>query len=129
MSIAVSYSPVCTVVADTSSIPDSETSQLSAAGVKYYRKEFDIILLFGMTELKAQIAWTENVSLMCIEEYTFTKLTISRVLRSGAFIFAGFHSICDVDGQAGAPQPLFTIAWWKLMPNACADAVIALTNR
>jgi len=32
--------------------------------MQYYRKEFDIILLFGMTELKAQLAWTENVSLL-----------------------------------------------------------------
>ncbi|KAF8629982.1 hypothetical protein AX15_003171 [Amanita polypyramis BW_CC] len=54
------YSPVCSIVADTSSIPDSETTQHSAAGIRYYRKEFEIILLFGMTELKAQIAWTEN---------------------------------------------------------------------
>jgi len=26
----------------------------------YYSVEIDIILLFGMTELKAQIAWQEN---------------------------------------------------------------------
>ncbi|KAF8333699.1 hypothetical protein F5887DRAFT_1063656 [Amanita rubescens] len=55
------YSPVCTVVADTSSIPEPETTRHSADGMQYYRKEFDIILLFGMTELKAQLAWTENV--------------------------------------------------------------------
>ncbi|KAF8638104.1 hypothetical protein AX17_002444 [Amanita inopinata Kibby_2008] len=54
------FTPVCTVVADTSSLPNSETSQQSVAGLRYYRKEYDIILLFGMTELKAQIAWTEN---------------------------------------------------------------------
>ena len=29
-------------------------------GIFYY-VEIDIILLFGMTELKAQVAWTENV--------------------------------------------------------------------
>ncbi|KAF8335659.1 hypothetical protein F5887DRAFT_1161506 [Amanita rubescens] len=29
-----------------------ETTQQSASGMQYYRKEFDIILLFGMTELK-----------------------------------------------------------------------------
>jgi len=26
----------------------------------FYRLHFDIVLLFGMTELKAQIAWKEN---------------------------------------------------------------------
>ena len=63
-STADNYSPVCTVVADTSSIPEAETTQHSPDGLQYYRKEFDIILLFGMTELKAQLAWTENVSLL-----------------------------------------------------------------
>jgi hypothetical protein len=28
----------------------------------FYKVTYDIILLFGMTELKAQIAWKENVS-------------------------------------------------------------------
>jgi len=54
------YSPVCTIVADTSSMPEPETTQQSGSGMQYYRKEFDIILLFGMTELKAQLVWTEN---------------------------------------------------------------------
>jgi len=26
----------------------------------YYAVEYDVILLFGMTELKAQVAWQEN---------------------------------------------------------------------
>lgn len=29
---------------------------------KCYRVEFDIVLLFGLTELKAQVAWKEGVS-------------------------------------------------------------------
>jgi hypothetical protein len=29
---------------------------------KFWVVEYDVILLFGSTELKAQIAWTENVS-------------------------------------------------------------------
>ena len=29
---------------------------------KFLVVEYDVILLFGLTELKAQIAWTENVS-------------------------------------------------------------------
>ena len=28
----------------------------------YYEVDYDIILLFGTTELKAQVAWKENVS-------------------------------------------------------------------
>jgi len=30
-------------------------------GEKYYEWHFDVILLFGLTELKAQVAWMENV--------------------------------------------------------------------
>ena len=29
---------------------------------EYYRFEVDVVLLFGLTELKAQIAWMEDVS-------------------------------------------------------------------
>ena len=29
----------------------------------FFRMDYDIVLLFGLTELKAQIAWKENVSL------------------------------------------------------------------
>ena len=29
-------------------------------GHAYYKADFDIILLFGMTELKAQLAWKEK---------------------------------------------------------------------
>ena len=32
------------------------------AGIEYYRLEFDVILQFGLTELKAIISWIENVS-------------------------------------------------------------------
>ena len=28
----------------------------------FYRVDYDLVLLFGMTELKAQVAWRENVS-------------------------------------------------------------------
>lgn len=30
-------------------------------GERYYHYQFDIVLLFGLTELKAQLAWIENV--------------------------------------------------------------------
>ena len=35
---------------------------LGLAGIEYYRMEFDVILQFGLTELKAFISWMENVS-------------------------------------------------------------------
>lgn len=53
------YHQVCTVRADLSKVPTP--SCVGSSGV-YYQVLIDIILLFGATELKAQIMWTENVS-------------------------------------------------------------------
>ncbi|KAG6918259.1 hypothetical protein DXG01_015633 [Tephrocybe rancida] len=56
------YSTLCTIEADTSKL--SETLQLvhaeGKASTAYFRMEYDIVLSFGLTELKAQIAWVEN---------------------------------------------------------------------
>ena len=35
--------------------------QRGDGGVIYYQQDYDIILLFGLTELKAQISWIEDV--------------------------------------------------------------------
>ena len=32
------------------------------SGSIYYRRSFDVILLVGLTELKAQIAWVDSVT-------------------------------------------------------------------
>ncbi|KAJ7113113.1 hypothetical protein C8R44DRAFT_984923 [Mycena epipterygia] len=53
------YSVLCTVRADTSQIAQSLKRQTGSLGL-YYCLEIDIVLSFGLTELKAQIAWTEN---------------------------------------------------------------------
>ncbi|KAJ3523687.1 hypothetical protein NMY22_g11331 [Coprinellus aureogranulatus] len=52
------YESVCTVEADTSMIEPVE--QCTADGRPYYTMAFDIVLMFGLAELKAQIAWKEN---------------------------------------------------------------------
>ena len=54
-----SYEQVCTVEADTSTIVP--TKKKSPAGETYYTMSYEIVLLFGLTELKAQIAYKENV--------------------------------------------------------------------
>lgn len=46
--------------ADTSTIVAKKKT--SATGEKYYTISYDIVLLFGLTELRAQIAWKEDVS-------------------------------------------------------------------
>ena len=50
---------MCVVYADTSKV--TRTPKYGPEGV-YYEQAFEIILLCGLTELKAQISWIENVS-------------------------------------------------------------------
>jgi hypothetical protein len=54
------FSTLCTVEADTSQVP--RMPRYGSQGV-YYRIDFDVILSFGLTELKAQLSWTVNVRL------------------------------------------------------------------
>ena len=58
---ADSYHKLCTIEADLSRAPILSIPKAKGRG-KFYRVDYDIVLLFGMTELKAQLAWTENVS-------------------------------------------------------------------
>lgn len=53
------YTKLCTIAFDLSHLPMSERSNKFGL---YYRVEYEIVLQFGLTELKAQIAWKEDVS-------------------------------------------------------------------
>jgi hypothetical protein len=55
------YTQLCSIEADFSQVPLLPQSKATGTG-SVYIIEFEIILLFGTTELKAQIAWKENVS-------------------------------------------------------------------
>jgi hypothetical protein len=57
-------SHLCSVTADTSRIPKTMTARLSTSGNVYYQQQFSIVLLFGLTELKAQLRWMENVRIL-----------------------------------------------------------------
>ena len=52
---------LCTIEADLSRAPILTSTKTTGDGIFYY-VHFEVILLFGMTELQAQVAWTENVS-------------------------------------------------------------------
>ena len=54
------YSTLCYVEGDLSHVPKPE-SYSHHIHDSYYEVKFDIILSFGLTELKAFIAWRENV--------------------------------------------------------------------
>ncbi|PPQ91259.1 hypothetical protein CVT25_006376 [Psilocybe cyanescens] len=53
------YSNLCTVTADTSQM-HIPVRHLKDRRTTFYRIEYDVILSFGLTELKAQLAWKEN---------------------------------------------------------------------
>jgi hypothetical protein len=53
------YTKLCTIEADLSHVPQHPRAKATGGG-KFYRVDYDIVLLFGMTELKAQIAWKER---------------------------------------------------------------------
>jgi len=54
------YSTLCYVEGDLSHVPKPGIYSRYIDD-HYYKIEFDIILSFGLTELKAFIAWKENV--------------------------------------------------------------------
>ncbi|KAJ7073106.1 hypothetical protein C8F01DRAFT_1362300 [Mycena amicta] len=53
------YSTLCTVTAETYDVAKTLPA-LSGSKGKYYLLDIEIVLSFGKTELKAQIAWKEN---------------------------------------------------------------------
>ncbi|KAI6046250.1 hypothetical protein EDC04DRAFT_1677424 [Pisolithus marmoratus] len=57
------YTHMCTIRADTSKLAPSMQSHQLGGGVVYYSIMIEVIILFGLTELRAQISWRENVSL------------------------------------------------------------------
>jgi hypothetical protein len=59
--ITDNYTQLCTIEADLSGVPLLPQPKARGKGT-FYRLDYDMVLLFGMTELKAQLAWKENVS-------------------------------------------------------------------
>ncbi|KAI0708756.1 hypothetical protein C8T65DRAFT_650008 [Cerioporus squamosus] len=51
------YTPLCTIYADTSKVA---RRPLAGPNGVYYVQDFKIVLLCGLTELQAQLSWTEN---------------------------------------------------------------------
>ena len=54
------YTKLCTIEVDLSHLPLPPRPKYSGAGTIYYI-EYDVVLLFGLTELQAMLAWKENV--------------------------------------------------------------------
>ena len=56
------FTILCLVEADLSSCGGIIRCQKSDRSGVYYTTNFDVVLLFGLTKFKAQIAWDEDVS-------------------------------------------------------------------
>jgi hypothetical protein len=55
------FGVVCEVVVDLKSLAPTLVPRTGQDGQQYYRFDFTIELLFGLTEHKAQVCWKENV--------------------------------------------------------------------
>ena len=67
------FSTLCTVTADTRQMANLLQPHYGMNGVLYYRLDYKVVLLFGLTELKAQISWMENVSVIFIApDFTYS---------------------------------------------------------
>ncbi|PFH48911.1 hypothetical protein AMATHDRAFT_5380 [Amanita thiersii Skay4041] len=53
------FSNICEIVADVSPVKRFLSQQYDQSA-RFYRIDYEVVLLFGHTELKAQIAWKEN---------------------------------------------------------------------
>lgn len=54
------FSNLCTVHADTSRVAKTLSPRRGFAGMKFFRQQFSIVLMFGLTELEAQVSWKED---------------------------------------------------------------------
>lgn len=60
------FSNLCTITADVSNVP--KYPQKGPLG-RYYSQSFSIVLSFGLTELKAHIAWVDKVRTIPLSRY------------------------------------------------------------
>lgn len=59
-SLVGDFQTLCTIRADISAAPLRKLR--GDAGEVSYTREYEVVLLVGLTELKAQVAWTDSVS-------------------------------------------------------------------
>ena len=65
------YSELCTIEVDLSHLSHTSNVQtINKLGGVYYKVAYELVMLFGGTEIEAQLCWKENVCFYqnCIEE-------------------------------------------------------------
>jgi len=68
------FETFCTVEADTSQMINAAEPRSGLGVVPFYEQKFSVILMFGLTELKAQLSWVENVSIFSTSYYLLAHL-------------------------------------------------------
>ena len=74
------YTELCTIEVDLSHLPMSPQQKYSGKG-HFYNVKYDVVLLFGLTEFKAAIAWKENVGLLMVHCINFYQQSCQDVER------------------------------------------------
>lgn len=55
------YTKLCSIEADLSHLPLPARNKSSGIGT-FYRLDYELVLLFGLTEMKAQVVYKDKVS-------------------------------------------------------------------
>lgn len=75
----------CRVIADASALARTLEQQANSDGSLFYSLHFDVVLLFGLTELKAELRWNHQVFYISLpDNRTITDHPNNRVLNTGA---------------------------------------------
>lgn len=61
-SIAASFFPFCTIHVDLSAAAKDLVMKKTASGQVFYELDYDVIVLFGLTEFQAHFGWKTRVS-------------------------------------------------------------------
>ena len=72
----VNYTKLCTLEVDLSHLPLSPRPKYHGEG-SFYHVDYEIVLLFGLTELKAKLAWKEDVGLLMVHSIPFLLTLLS----------------------------------------------------
>jgi hypothetical protein len=96
------YTTLCSIDVNVSVLPRVRLPKYGAQeGGFYYQASFDIVLLFGLTELKAQVAWMERVSSLSLHMLenkksliiSATHLSLHRVSKKGTHHLVGIRCL------------------------------------
>jgi len=113
LSVPDMFATLCTVEANTSQMIKAIKPRRGRGGTWFYEQKFSVVLLFGLTELKAQLSWMEDVSTLLSLHCATGPLIISAIGRREAVRIpcSSDHSYCPhllIAILAGVQRELYT---------------------